>query len=119
MILADTSLWVDHFHARSREVLDLLLAGQLATHPFVVGELLAGNLPERTRSVRQLLAIPTLAAVEHQEVVELVDRNTLYGRGLSWIDAHLLASCLASGTPLLTRDAGLNVAARRVGVATG
>jgi len=116
MILVDTSVWVDHFRDANR-ALSEVLRGELAlTHPFVVGELACGSLKNRTRVLADLNALPLARLATHKEVLHLVEERGLWGRGIGWIDAHLLASALLSNCQLWTLDGQLHQAAGRAGV---
>ncbi len=87
--------------------MDALEAGLVLTHPFVVGELACGSLRGRDRLLRELDALPGATEATHDEVLRLVERHRLFGRGVGWIDAHLLASALLSGADLYSLDAAL------------
>lgn len=117
MILADTSVWIEHFRRRREDFGSLLEAGQIRCHPFVVGELSCGNLPNRAEVLGMLSRVPSLAVVSHDEATELLERRKLFVRGVGWIDVHLLASALVSGAALWTLDARLADAARLLRVA--
>lgn len=107
MILADTSVWIDFFRRGSAaaRLAVALEAGDVWTHPFVLGELALGSLGRRRRQIladlRLLPALPILADAEAHELVEARD---LPGSGIGWIDAHLLGSALAAGAQLWTLD---------------
>ncbi|HYM09614.1 MAG TPA: PIN domain-containing protein [Bryobacterales bacterium] len=116
MILADTSLWIDHFRRANLGLLDLLLDGQVLIHPFVVGEISCGNLPNRGRVLYGLQELPSAAVAAHSEVRRLVEEHHLWGRGVGWIDAHLLASALITDCLLWTLDQRLHDAARHLKV---
>jgi predicted nucleic acid-binding protein len=111
MVLIDTSVWVDHFRHTEGLLQDLLAAGQVVTHPFVVGELSCGNLRHRHQILSLLQALPQARLASHEEVLHLVNSKTLYGKGLGWVDAHILASSLLSHTALWTKDRRLAAAA--------
>ena len=111
MILVDTSVWVDHLRRGSALLRALLDEGQVLCHPFIAGEIAMGQLKERSRILGLLRAIPEAAVAEHDEVVQLVDSRRLFGRGLGWLDAHLLASALLSRCRLWTIDKALARAA--------
>ena len=116
MILVDTSVWIEHFRVGNRvlgEILDRALA---LTHPFVIGELACGNLKNRTRILSDLRALPSADAASHEEVLRLVEERKLWGRGIGWIDGHLLASSLLSSCQLWTLDRQLAEVARKAGV---
>ncbi len=104
MILVDTSIWVDHLRRGNGRLAALLEEGQVLTHPFVVGELACGSLRNRVEVLTLLGTLPEAKVAEHQEVMEFVERDRIFGRGIGWIDAHLLASALLSGTTLWTVD---------------
>ncbi|MGV3577648.1 type II toxin-antitoxin system VapC family toxin [Brevundimonas sp.] len=116
LVLADTSVWVDHL--RSPDPLMLEFAGQerLLIHPYVIGELGMGNLRRRDEFIRSLRRMDHVIRARDDEVTRLVEENRLYGLGLSWVDVHLMASCLLmDGVHLWTRDRRLNTVAARFG----
>jgi predicted nucleic acid-binding protein len=89
----------------------------VTTHPFVIGELSCGQLAQRTEVLGFLKALPTLPLVEHEEVVEFVAVHRLYGRGLGWVDMHLLAGARLAQLPIWTLDKRLAVVAGEMGLA--
>lgn len=111
MILVDTSIWVDHLRAGNANLQALLRDDQVVCHPFVVGELACGNLRRRKQILGLLAALPEAYLAEHHEVLHLLDRAHLYGRGLGWVDLHLLASALITRCKLWTSDQPLQKAA--------
>lgn len=116
MILADTSVWIDHFRMGNARLSDLLNEGAVLCHPFVIGELACGNLRKRDEILSLLAALPEAPAALHGEVLGFVAQHGLNGRGLGWIDAHLLASAMLSKCRLWTLDKQLERAARKLGV---
>lgn len=104
MILVDTSIWIDHLRRGNRRLAALLEEGEVLTHPFVVGELACGSLRNRVEVLTLLGTLPEAKVAEHREVMEFVERDRVFGRGIGWIDAHLLASALLSGAALWTVD---------------
>jgi predicted nucleic acid-binding protein len=104
MILVDTSVWIDHFRRGSSRLKILLDDGLVLCHPFVIGELASGNLNNRVEILSLLQALPKARVAEHSEVLHLVNAHQLYGRGLGWIDMHLLASTLLAECGLWTAD---------------
>jgi predicted nucleic acid-binding protein len=104
MVLADTSVWVSHFRETHAGLVGLLNAGEVACHPFIVGELWCGNLKNRTTILSLLGALPMAIAVEHEEVLPFIESRGLMGKGLSYIDVHLLASAVLMGLPIWTLD---------------
>lgn len=111
MILVDTSVWVHHLRTGSARLGALLQDEQVFSHPFVVGELACGNLRNREEILTLLAALPEVRVADHHEVLHLVGSTRLYGRGLGWVDAHLLASALISQCGLWTLDRPLQRAA--------
>lgn len=115
-MLVDTSVWVDHLARGNPSLVELLEAGEVETHPFVVGELALGHLRGREGVLEYLGVLPSVSPAEHEEVLRLVEDRGLAGSGLGWVDAHLLASALIGGTRLWTLDRALAAAADRLGV---
>lgn len=116
MILADTSVWVDHFRRGNRRLGQLLVDDEVLCHPFVVGELACGFLTRRAEVISLLETLPKAPVADHAEVLRLIDARRLYGKGLGWIDMHLLASAVLSRTHLWSLDKPLSHAARALGV---
>jgi predicted nucleic acid-binding protein len=110
MVLVDTSVWIRFLANRAPYApeLDLLLSrDEVAGHDLISGELLIGDPGGREALLSGYEAMPSLDPVPHEEVVMLVRSYGLHGRGIGWIDAHLLASALVAGVPLWTADARL------------
>jgi predicted nucleic acid-binding protein len=116
LMLVDTSVWVDHLAGGDPALAELLEAGEVETHPFVVGELALGHLRRRDGILGYLEALPSVPPAEHEEVLRLVEEGGLAGSGLGWVDAHLLASALIAGTRVWTLDRSLAAAADRLGI---
>jgi predicted nucleic acid-binding protein len=114
VILVDTSVWVDHFRRSNSKLVEALEQGHVLCHPFIIGELACGHLKRRTEVLRLLDALPQAALAEHDEVLHVVERNKLPGKGLGWIDAHLLTAAMLSRCELWTRDRSLASAARKL-----
>ena len=114
MILADTSVWVDHLRRGNATLAGLLTDGQIACHPFVIGELACGTLRHRQEILEGLSSLPGLTLVDHHEALAFVDAHKLAGKGLGWVDVHLLAAALVSGAALWTLDRALAEAAGRL-----
>ncbi len=118
MILVDTSIWVDHLRTGDELLQELLSREQVLLHPFVFGELALGGLRHRAGTLFQLRQLPTATVAQHDEVIRLVEQEILYGLGLSYIDAHILAATrLTPGASLWTRDKSLSAAAEKLSVA--
>lgn len=114
MVLADTSVWIDHFRHRDEELARLLEAGLLVMHPFIIGELACGSLAHRGEVLYMLAQLPAVTQATHNEALTLLDQRKIMGTGLGWIDVNLLASSLISGCQLWTRDTRLHTAARNL-----
>lgn len=117
MILVDTSVWVDHLRQGIPLLGDLLTSGEVAIHPFVIGELACGNLSNRKEILALLSTLSLVKVAQHAEVMHLVETQRLQGRGLGWVDLHLLASARLSHVALWTRDRRLQAVAKSLGVA--
>ena len=117
MVLVDTSVWVAHLRAGSRILEGLLLDGEVLGHPFVIGELACGNLANRKEILSLLAALPSAQVIEFEEFLSFIDRHRLMGRGIGFVDIHLLASSILAGSPLYTADKRLRTEARRMGLA--
>ena len=116
MILADTSVWVDHFKTSDSALVDLLEAGGVVCHPFIIGELACGGIQNRPEILSLLSALRSTTKAGDDEIPAFIARNDLMGRGLGLIDIHLLASCKLDGVLLWTRDAELRKAAEALRV---
>ncbi len=115
MVLADTNVWIDFIEGRDPALGTALWSGDVVTHWIVIGELATGNLPKRAQTLEQLLAMETVPAAAESESLVLVERQRLFGKGLSWNDIQLLAACLISHVPLWTKDKRLKREADRLG----
>ena len=112
MILVDTSVWIEHFKRNDAELSALIGARVVISHPFVVGELACGTLRERDAVIGMLSRLPQAPVVGHDDVLGFVERHALMGRGIGWIDVHLLASTIVAGrVALWSRDRRLAAAA--------
>lgn len=116
MILVDTSVWVNHFRTADARLTDLLVDGQVLCHPFVVRD--AGmRQPRQQGEVLDLLrALPRLPALTSEEALEFIDAHRLMGKGLGWVDVHLLGSAYVAREELWTKDRRLGEAAQRLGL---
>lgn len=118
MILADTSIWIDHLRRNNRVFAELLRANSILCHPFVIGEVALGHLTPRETILVDLQDLPRCTVASDSEVLEFIDRHSLYGRGIGYVDVHLLASItMRPGTALWTLDKRLNRVAEHLGVA--
>jgi predicted nucleic acid-binding protein len=104
MILADTSVWIDHLRNGNASLTHSLQNAQVVTHPFVIGELACGNLRMRQQILSLLSRLPTVTPVSHDEALHFLESRSLSGKGLGWIDVHLIAAAVTARIPLLTLD---------------
>jgi len=116
MVLADTSVWIEHFRHGEQRLADRLSEGLVLMHPFVYGELACGNLKDRAVVLSDLHALPHAMVASNVEVLQFIEDRRLWGRGLGWIDAHLLASALLSNCRIWTLDTRLAKAAADLGL---
>jgi len=117
VILVDTSVWVDHLRKDDSEMRLLLDGGRVLVHPFIVGELAMGNLNRRDLVLTALRKLPQALAAREEEVLQFVAGRGLFGRGIGYIDAHLLTSVqLTAEASLWTRDKRLLEVATSAGL---
>jgi predicted nucleic acid-binding protein len=116
MVLADTSVWVRHFRQGEPALAHHLSEGLVLMHPFVSGELACGNLKGRAAILSHLRALPQVKVASNAEVLQLIEDRRLWGRGLGWVDVHLLASALLSHCAFWTLDRKLREAATELGL---
>ena len=118
-VLLDTSVWIDHLRSEDALVTELLETGEVLAHAFVIGELALGHLSRRTEILGLLGALPRAPIATAEELLVFINRHRLAGRGIGYVDAHLLASAfLHPGLRLLTRDRRLLEAASALHVAS-
>ena len=118
MILVDTSIWVDHLRAGDPELGELLRDGQVLAHPWVTGELALGHLSRRSEILGLLHNLPQATVATDDEVLTLIDKRQLFGLGIGYVDAHLLAATtLTTAARLWTRDKRLAAVAVQHGLA--
>ena len=118
MILVDTNVWVHHFRLEEPRLAGLLTRLRLLIHPFVIGKLALGNLRDRSVTLAFLRALPSAPIADHAAVLALVEEAELFGRGIGYVDAHLLTSLrLIPGPTLGPRDNRRRAAADDLGLA--
>jgi hypothetical protein len=118
MILADTTIWIDHFRSENLEMRDQLLKKNIAIHPFIVAELALGSLRDRAKTLAWLDFLPRVRVAQIAEVREMIEMRSLYSRGIGLTDAHLIASCfLHPSTLLWTYDKRLSNVTQVLGIA--
>lgn len=116
MILVDTSVWVDHLRRGDARLAELLERGAVLMHPFVLGEIACGRLADRAVILELMRQLPSVVVADNEEALEFIERHRLSGRGIGYIDVHLLASvALTSGAKLWTRDKRLRIVADDLG----
>ena len=111
MVLVDTSVWIAHFRKGDHHLIKLLNEGNVACHPFVVGELACGHLKKRSEILELLNALPMCQRVEQEEVLQFIEKHRIMGLGLGYVDVSLLASALLSTARFWTHDKRLIEAA--------
>ena len=117
MILVDSSIWIDHLRKGDRQLVVLLTFGRVLCHPFVIGEIALGHLPQRSTIIGSMEDLPKATVSTDHEVRRFIDDNALHGQGIGYVDAHLLASVkLTPGSSLWTRDKRMLAAAAGSGV---
>jgi hypothetical protein len=116
MVLADTSVWIQHFRHGEPTLAARLSEGLVLMHPFVSGELTCGHLKRRAAILSDLAALPSAVPASDTEVLQLIEKRRLWGRGLGWVDVHLLASALLSHCGFWTLDRILGQAATELGL---
>jgi predicted nucleic acid-binding protein len=114
VVLVDTSLWITHLRHGVTALVRLLEDGRVATHPAVIGELACGSLRQRATTLELLQRLPRALVASDDEALHFVDHHGLFGRGLGWIDVHLLAASALSHFQLWTADRRLHDAGRRL-----
>jgi hypothetical protein len=117
MILADTSVWVQHLRQGETALVEALNRGAVLAHPFVIGEILLGSLKARADISAALRLLPSASSATDEETLGLIESARLFGRGIGYIDAHLLAAAKLSNARLWTHDVRLMAAAAELGVA--
>jgi len=118
LILVDTSVWVDHLRSGDPGLVDLLERAAVVMHPFVVGEIACGNLRDRDSILELLQDLPAAVVADSDEVLQFIERHILHGKGIGYVDVHLLASVtLTEGARVWTRDMKLHLVAAALGCA--
>lgn len=115
-VLVDTNVWIGFLREPTPELRKLIQHGRVITHPCVIGEVLVGNVPKRGMIEEFLLSLPLAVEAEFSEVLSMIERRGLAGRGLQWNDVQLLAAARLSAARLWTRDKRLAVVAYELGI---
>jgi predicted nucleic acid-binding protein len=120
LILADTSVWIDHLRSDNDQLRAFLNQGRVTIHPFIIAELALGSLKDRAATLALLDFLPQVRVAQLGEVRQMIEARRLYSLGIGLTDAHLIASVLLSPpTRLWTRDKPLRKAAERLGIHSG
>jgi predicted nucleic acid-binding protein len=114
MTLVDTSIWIDHIRSGDAKLCGLLTRSRVLVHPFIIGEIALGHLKRRQDVMAALLGLPQAAIATDIEVRSLIELADLFGTGIGYLDAHLIASAKLSGALLWSRDKRLNSVAKRL-----
>ena len=118
MILADTSVWIDHFRSKDIELSALLEANEILIHAFVIGEIALGSLRQRQMILENLGDLPRIDLANDEEVRYSIEREKLFSFGIGYVDAHILtAARLAPDTLIWTRDKKFQNVAERLSLA--
>lgn len=116
LILVDTSVWIDHLRKSNPLLCQLLSEGLVVIHPFVIGELATGMIKNRIMILELLRNLPKTPMIKEIEFFAFIEQHNLFGKGIGFVDVHLLASASKGGTTLWTLDKRLNKAATEIGV---
>ena len=116
MILVDTSIWIDHFRSSNSRLVGLLAAELVCVHPWVVGELACGNLANRSATLYLLRSLPGVSVASDDEVLFFIDKHGIAGKGVGYLDMHLLAGAALASLKIWTRDKRLRDVAALLGL---
>ena len=113
-ILFDTSIWISHLKKSNELLVSELEQDNVLIHEAILGELAVGNIPKRTSFLNDLSKLPVLETLSYKEVLYFIEKHSLYGIGLSWIDVNLITSCLVKECDLVTNDKILDKTWRKI-----
>ena len=116
MVLVDTSVWIDHFYKKNDHLVNLLNEGKVYTHEYIIGEIACGNISNRDEIIQLLRSLSFTLSISQEEILDFISNSHLYGKGLGFIDIHLLASSLISNAKLWTKDKKLNHVAKELNI---
>lgn len=117
MVLVDTSVWISHFQRSNTGFVLLLNNGNVLCHPLIIVELACGNLKNRNKILSLMKSLPSAIQAENEEILQFIDNYFLMGKGLGYVDMHLLASSLLSNVPIWTLDKRLKKISLEMGLA--
>jgi predicted nucleic acid-binding protein len=112
MVLADTSIWIDHIRKPNKRLISMLEAELVCMHPWVIGELACGNLADRAHVLYLLRLLPRTPVATDEEVLFFIDKHGVSGKGIGYVDMHLLAAAALGNLQVWTRDRRLQEVAR-------
>ena len=116
MVLVDTSVWVNHLRNSDNYLEKLLNNAEVVCHTYIIGELACGNIKNRKEIISLLRALPKVSSIEFEEFLYFIEQKQLNGKGIGFVDVHLLASARLSQIPLWTEDKNLQTAAEALGL---
>ena len=116
MVLVDTSIWVDFLNIGDPQLAELLEASEARSHPYIVGELACGSIKNRKEILDLMASLDQVPKATDEELLVFLEKRKLYGKGLSLIDVHLLASGVLGNCPIWTKDKHLRAVAEKLGV---
>ncbi|MCP4713737.1 MAG: type II toxin-antitoxin system VapC family toxin [Deltaproteobacteria bacterium] len=117
MVLVDTSIWIAHLREGRSRLGELLEDAGVACHPFIIGELACGNLKNRAELLSLFHALTLVTILEHEELLYFIEHNKVMGKGLGFVDMHLLASACLAHIPLWSFDKKLHAVAAQLKIA--
>ena len=117
MVLVDTSVWVGHLRKGDTGLETLLNDGEVVCHPFIIGEIACGTIKNRTTILSLLQALPVIIQADNRKVMDFIESDNLMGKGLGYIDIHLLASAVLTSVLVWTHDKALNEVASEMRLA--
>jgi len=105
MILVDTSRWIDYLNSGNSLLTQLLEEDCVLMHTMVLGEIALGNLKNRAYMLKIFGDLPQIKSASDEEILVIIEEYRLMGKGIGWVDAHLLTAIFnMEGTKLWTRD---------------
>lgn len=114
MVLVDTSVWIGFLREGDALLSDLLKEGEVSTHPFIIGELRLGNISKRKDFLDLMENLPQCEQASNEEVAHLIEAKRLFGKGIGYTDAHILASSIISDSLLWTLDKRLAAISKKL-----
>lgn len=107
-VLVDTSVWIDFLSKKEPTMKKLLVENRVSIHPFIIGEIACGSLKNRVEILSLLQSLPQIQISQHEEVLFMLETRKLFGKGVGWVDLHLLSAALIAEMPLWTKDKRLH-----------